>query len=36
MDHSELGQWLGSAKLNLLTINRYAKDQVIVLEQQGT
>ncbi|MFD1607388.1 hypothetical protein [Oceanobacillus luteolus] len=36
IDHKELGEWLKRAKLKLVTINRYAKDHFIVLEQQGT
>ena len=36
IDHKELGEWLKRANLKLVTINRYVKDQFIVLEQQGT
>jgi hypothetical protein len=36
IDHKELGAWLKRANLKLVTINRYAKDEFSVLEQQGT
>ena len=36
INHKELGEWLERANLKLVTMNRYAKDQFIVLEQQGT
>ncbi|RAR44218.1 hypothetical protein [Paenibacillus sp. MDMC362] len=36
MNNADLGEWLERANLQLATINRYAKDERIVLEQHGT
>lgn len=36
MNNEDLKEWLERANLQLATINRYAKDEWIVLEQHGT
>lgn len=36
MNNADLEEWLERANLQLATINRYAKDEWIVLEQHGT
>lgn len=36
INHLELGEWLERANLKLSTINQYAKDHFIVLQQNGT
>ncbi|GAA0599297.1 hypothetical protein GCM10009001_14480 [Virgibacillus siamensis] len=36
INHRQLGEWIERANLQLATIERYAKDNYIVLEQHGT